>query len=169
MIYSRSMEKELIKPDTEDFFEINEVITNNIIQEHSRLFATFTLEDRSYVGVLFQGRRFEQETNPILPPFEYIVVSKYGLTLFNCSYTPIPLEWERVKKSVEYLVERSHGEILEDFLISSWQRIPSTRKTKGLKKLKMNIRSVLVSGVHFKEGLEPFYNSIFKEACSKGL
>lgn len=155
------MEKE------EDFvnstLEENQKITDCIIEEYPRFFEPFQLDQDTTIGVLSNNRRVPESDKYILPPFDYIVASRHGLTLFNCSYSPIPLEWERLHKTAKFLIENSDGEILEDIIISRWRPLLRNRKMKGLLKLKQTINSVLITGIHLKDGLEDFYNLVLRK------
>ena len=87
-------------------------------------------------------------------------MSRYGLTLFDCSYSN--LEWERTKKAIEYLIELSCGEEIKDLIVSHWHPFKRIRKTKGLLKLKKNIKSVLITGVNLLYDVKGFYDNFLK-------
>lgn len=155
------MEKEKVESDS--MWKKNQGFVDRIIEEYPKFFEVFNLDETTDVAILSNNRKVEEEDREILPPFDYMVASKYGLTLFNCSYSPLPLEWERTQKTIRYLIANSHGEFIEDILISHWKPFLRNRKMKGLLKLKKTINSVLVDGIHLEEGLKDFYNLILKE------
>jgi len=138
--------------------EQNQIITDTVLEEYPKIFEEIILDDGSNVALLQNNARICEEQKRFLPEYQFIAVSKHGLTLFNCSYTP--LEWERTKKAIEYLIELSCGEEIKDLIVSHWHPFKRIRKTKGLLKLKKNIKSVLVTGVNLLYGVKDFYDNI---------
>ena len=138
----------------------NQIITDYLLTTYPKFFEEFMLDKTTNIGVLSNNRRISDEDKEMLPDYDYMVASKHGLTLFNCSYSPLPLEWERLQKAINYLIENSRGEVIEDILISHWHPFHRIRKTKGLLKLKKNIKSVLITGIHIEEGLKDFCDLI---------
>ncbi len=114
--------------------EINQQITNQVLAEYPKYFEEYLLDDGSNIALLQNNRRIPEEDKEILPPYQFIALSKYGLTEFNCSYSP--LEWERTKKAIMLLIELSCGEEIKDMVVSHWHAFHRIRKTKGLIKLK---------------------------------
>lgn len=137
--------------------EINQQITNQVLVEFPRYFEEYILDDGSNIALLQNNRRISEEDKEILPPYQFIALSKYGLTEFNCSYSP--LEWERTKKAIMLLIELSCGEEIKDMVVSHWHAFHRIRKTKGLIKLKKNIKSVLITGVHLLYEVKDFYDN----------
>jgi len=137
--------------------EINQQITNQVLAEYPKYFEEYLLDDGSNIALLQNNRRIPEEDKEILPPYQFIALSKYGLTEFNCSYSP--LEWERTKKAIMLLIELSCGEEIKDMVVSHWHAFHRIRKTKGLIKLKKNIKSVLITGVNMLFEVKDFYYS----------
>lgn len=137
--------------------EINQQITNQVLVEFPRYFEEYILDDGSNIALLQNNRRISEGDKEILPPYQFIALSKYGLTEFNCSYSP--LEWERTKKAIMLLIELSCGEEIKDMVVSHWHAFHRIRKTKGLIKLKKNIKSVLITGVHLLYEVKDFYDN----------
>ena len=135
--------------------EINQQITNQVLAEYPKYFEEYLLDDGSNIALLQNNRRIPDEDKEILPPYQFIALSKYGLTEFNCSYSP--LEWERTKKAIMLLIELSCGEEIRDMVVSHWHAFHRIRKTKGLIKLKKNIKSVLITGVNMLFEVKDFY------------
>lgn len=135
--------------------EINQQITNQVLAEYPKYFEEYLLDDGSNIALLQNNRRIPEEDKEILPPYQFIALSKYGLTEFNCSY--LPLEWERTKKAIMLLIELSCGEEIRDMVVSHWHAFHRIRKTKGLIKLKKNIKSVLITGVNMLFEVKDFY------------
>lgn len=135
--------------------EINQQITNQVLAEYPKYFEEYLLDDGSNIALLQNNRRIPDEDKEILPPYQFIALSKYGLTEFNCSYSP--LEWERTKKAIMLLIELSCGEEIKDMVVSHWHAFHRIRKTKGLIKLKKNIKSVLITGVNMLFEVKDFY------------
>ncbi len=135
--------------------EINQQITNQVLAEYPKYFEEYLLDDGSNIALLQNNRRIPEEDKEILPPYQFIALSKYGLTEFNCSYSP--LEWERTKKAIMLLIELSCGEEIKDMVVSHWHAFHRIRKTKGLIKLKKNIKSVLITGVNMLFEVKDFY------------
>jgi len=135
--------------------EINQHITNQVLAEYPKYFEEYLLDDGSIIALLQNNRRIPEEDKEILPPYQFIALSKYGLTEFNCSYSP--LEWERTKKAIMLLIELSCGEEIKDMVVSHWHAFHRIRKTKGLIKLKKNIKSVLITGVNMLFEVKDFY------------
>lgn len=135
--------------------EINQQITNQVLAEYPKYFEEYLLDDGSNIALLQNNRRIPEEDKEILPPYQFIALSKYGLTKFNCSYSP--LEWERTKKAIMLLIELSCGEEIKDMVVSHWHAFHRIRKTKGLIKLKKNIKSVLITGVNMLFEVKDFY------------
>ena len=137
--------------------EINQQITNQVLVEFPRYFEEYILDDGSNIALLQNNRRISEGDKEILPPYQFIALSKYGLTEFNCSYSP--LEWERTKKAIMLLIDLSCGEEIKDMVVSHWHAFHRIRKTKGLIKLKKNIKSVLITGVHLLYEVKDFYDN----------
>jgi len=137
--------------------EINQQITDQVLAEYPKYFEEYLLDDGSNIALLQNNRRIPDEDKEILPPYQFIALSKYGLTEFNCSYSP--LEWERTKKAIMLLIELSCGEEIRDMVVSHWHAFHRIRKTKGLIKLKKNIKSVLITGVNMLFEVKDFYYS----------
>ncbi len=137
--------------------ENNQQITDKVLEEYPQFFEEYILDDGSNVALLQNNNRIRPEDRLLLPPYQFIAVSKYGLTQFNCSYTP--LEWERTKKAITYLIELSCGEEIKDLVVSHWHAFHRVRRTKGLIKLKKNIKSVLITGVNMLYEVKNFYNN----------
>ena len=137
--------------------ESNQQITDKVLEEYPEFFEEYILDDGSNIALLQNNRRISEEDKAILPPYQFIVLSKYGLTEFNCSYSP--LEWERTKKAIMLLIELSCGEEIKDMVVSHWHAFHRIRKTKGLIKLKKNIKSVLITGVHLLYEVKDFYDN----------
>ena len=135
--------------------EINQQITDQVLAEYPKYFEEYLLDDGSNIALLQNNRRIPEEDKEILPPYQFIALSKYGLTEFNCSYSP--LEWERTKKAIMLLIELSCGEEIKDMVVSHWHAFHRIRKTKGLIKLKKNIKSVLITGVNMLFEVKDFY------------
>jgi len=135
--------------------EINQQITDQVLAEYPKYFEEYLLDDGSNIALLQNNRRIPDEDKEILPPYQFIALSKYGLTEFNCSYSP--LEWERTKKAIMLLIELSCGEEIKDMVVSHWHAFHRIRKTKGLIKLKKNIKSVLITGVNMLFEVKDFY------------
>ncbi|HNW33215.1 MAG TPA: hypothetical protein PKL44_03165 [Candidatus Dojkabacteria bacterium] len=135
--------------------EINQQITDQVLAEYPKYFEEYLLDDGSNIALLQNNRRIPDEDKEILPPYQFIALSKYGLTEFNCSYSP--LEWERTKKAIMLLIELSCGEEIRDMVVSHWHAFHRIRKTKGLIKLKKNIKSVLITGVNMLFEVKDFY------------
>ena len=135
--------------------EINQQITNQVLAEYPKYFEEYLLDDGSNIALLQNNRRIPEEDKEILPPYQFIALSKYGLTEFNCFYSP--LEWERAKKAIMLLIELSCGEEIKDMVVSHWHAFHRIRKTKGLIKLKKNIKSVLITGVNMLFEVKDFY------------
>jgi len=55
------------------------------------------------------------------------------------------------------LIELSCGEEIKDMVVSHWHAFHRIRKTKGLIKLKKNIKSVLITGVNMLFEVKDFY------------
>ena len=140
--------------------EQNQIITDTALLEYPRIFEEIILDDGSNVALLRNNRRIPEEQKIFLPEYQFIAMSRHGLTLFDCSYSN--LEWERTKKAIEYLIELSCGEEIKDLIISHWHAFPRIRKTKGLLQLKKNIKSVLITGVNLLYGVKDFYYNCLK-------
>lgn len=140
--------------------EQNQIITDTVLQEYPKFFEEMILDDGSNVALFHNNVWITQEQKEILPKYEYIAMSQHGLTLFNCSYST--LEWERTKKAIEYLIDLSCGEEVKDLIVSHWHQFHRVRRTKGLLKLKMNIKSVLITGVNLLYDVKDFYENVLK-------
>lgn len=149
--------------DSSSIEEENQIITEAILEEYPTFFQEIILDDGSNAALFTNNARVKEEDKELLPPYEYIAVSKHGLTQFNCSYSPTPLEWERTKKAILQLIEISCGEEVKNLLISHWHPFHRIRKTKGLLKLKKNIKTVLVTGVNLAYEVKDFYELILKQ------
>lgn len=137
--------------------ETNQRITDKVLEEYPEFFEEYILDDGSNVALLQNNYRIKPEARLLLPPYQFIAVSRHGLTEFNCSYKP--LEWERTKKAITYLIELSCGEEIKDLVVSHWHAFHRIRKTKGLIKLKKNIKSVLITGVNLLYEVKDFYDN----------
>jgi len=147
--------------------EINQQITDRVLTEYPKYFEEYTLDDGSNVALLQNNRRIPDEDKEVLPPYQFIAISRYGLTEFNCSYSP--LEWERTKKAIMLLIELSCGEEIKDMVISHWHAFHRIRKTKGLIKLKRNIKTVLITGVNILYGVKDFYYNVLQSTSLGNL
>lgn len=138
----------------------NQYFTDILIKENPRFFQEMELwESNSNMAFLSNDALISQEDKEILPPYMYFVFSKYGLTQFNCS-SRCPLGIEIMNKAVKGIIELGNGEGVKDLIVSQWKAFHRVRRTKGLLKLKMDIRSLTVSGVHITNGVREFYENI---------
>lgn len=138
----------------------NQYYTDMLIKENSRFFQEMELLGTdSNMAFLSNDALIPQEDKEILPPYMYFVFSKFGLTQFNSS-SKCTLGIEMMNKAVRGIIELSNGQQVNDLVISEWKYFHRIRKDKGLLKLKMNIRSLTVSGVHITNGVRDFYESI---------
>lgn len=138
----------------------NQYFTDILIKRNPRFFQGMELwQSNSSMAFLSNDALIPQEDKEILPPYMYFVFSKFGLTQFNCS-SKCPLGIEIMNKAVQGIIELSKGEEVNDLIISEWKAFHRVRRTKGLLKLKKNIRSLTVSGVHICDGVRSFYEDI---------
>jgi len=139
----------------------NNYYMEKLFEEYPKTFKELILEDGSRSAVLYNDALISEENKEILPPYEYFVFSKYGLTQFNSSYKGF-LGWTVITNAVESLIELSNGEEVEDLVVYEWKKWKRNRINKGLIPLKIVLRSVRVSGIHLKDGIEDFYNYVIK-------
>jgi len=153
----------------QDIFEVgdnnieakNNYYTEYFLEEYPETFKELILKDNSRSAVLYNDSLISEKNKEILPPYDYFVFSKYGLTEFNSSYKGF-LGWTIVTNAVESLIKLSNGQEVEGLVVSEWKRWKRNRINKGLLPLKMVLRSVTVSGVHLEDGVEDFYNYVIK-------
>lgn len=145
--------------------EENQRIVNTALEQHPRSFKEMWLEDGTKAAVFYNDVRIPEEDRGLLPPYRYISLSKYGLTLFNSS-SRAPLGWELTRKAVQLIVELSNGEEVEDSLISEWNHCIRNRINKGLIPLKKVLKTVAVTGKNVKDGVRGFYNVVSKPPYS---
>ncbi|MFA7628033.1 MAG: hypothetical protein WCY37_01280 [Candidatus Dojkabacteria bacterium] len=158
------MENNHLEQDSFQGEDINIEIKNSyyvekLLDEHTRTFKELLLKDGTKAAVLYNDVLISQENKEILPPYEYFVFSKYGLTQFNSSYKGF-LGWTITTNAVASLIELSKGEEVENLVVSEWKRWKRNRINKGLIPLKMVLRSVTVTGRHQEEGIEDFYEDV---------
>ncbi len=137
----------------------NQYFTDTVLKEHPKVFEEMKLRDGSNVAILSNDALITKEDKQILPPYMYIVLSKYGITQFNAS-TRNPLGWEIMNKAITGIIELSNGQEVGDLLISEWKPFPRNRINKYLIKLRSMVRSLTVSGVHFTSGVRDFYENV---------
>jgi len=155
-------EKILNELNFENIQEENQYYTDILLNEHQKVFQDVKLEDGSMVALLSNDAMSSQEDKEILPQYMYIALSRHGITLINCSPKVIP-GYEIMRKAISGLIEISDGEQIDNLQVSEWRQFHRIRKTKGLLKLKAILRTVSVSGVHFKESVKDFYENIFSQ------
>jgi hypothetical protein len=139
----------------------NNYYTEKILGEYPKTFKELILKDGSRSAVLYNDSLISENNKEILPPYDYFVFSKYGLTEFNSSYKGF-LGWTIVTNAVESLIELSNGNEVENLVVYEWRKWKRNRINKGLIPLKMVLRSVKVTGIHLEDGIEDFYNYVIK-------
>jgi hypothetical protein len=145
--------------------EENQRIVNTALKQYPRFFKEMWLEDGTKAAIFYNDIRIPEERKDRLPPYRYISLSKYGLTLFNSS-SKAPLGLELTRKAIQLIVELSNGEEVEDLLISEWNHCIRNRINKGLIPLKKVLRSVTVTGKNVKDGVKGFYSTVSKPSYS---
>jgi hypothetical protein len=70
------------------------------------------------------------------------------------------LGWTITTNAIASLIELSDGQEVEDLVVSEWKRWKRNRINKGIIPLKMVLRSVTVTGVHLRYGIEDFYKNV---------
>ncbi len=133
---------------------------DRLLEEQPRTFKELVLKDGSRSAVLYNDALISKENKEMLPPYDYFVFSKYGLTQFNSSYKGF-LGWSITTDAIEALIELSNGQEVENIVVSEWKRWKRNRINKGLFPLKMVLRSVTVTGIHLEDGIGDFYKNIF--------
>ena len=155
----------------QDLFEVgdgsnieakNSCYVKNLLGEYPEIFKELILKDGTESAILYNDSLVSKENKEILPPYDYFVFSKYGLTQFNSSYKGF-LGWTVITNAVESLIELSNGNVVEDLVVSEWKRWKRNRINKGLLPLKMVLRSVTVTGLHLEDGIEDFYNYVIRD------
>jgi len=146
--------------------EENQSIVNTALEQHPRFFKEMWLEDGTKVAIFHNDIRIPKEEKDVLPPYRYISLSKYGLTLFNSS-SKAPLGWDLTRKAIQLIIELSNGEEVEDLLISEWNNCIRNRINKGLIPLKKVLRSVTVTGKNIRDGVRGFYFSVGSRTCTE--
>ncbi len=129
------------------------------LDELPTIFNELVLQDGSRAAVLYNDALISEENKEILPPYDYFVFSKYGLTQFNSSYKGF-LGWTITTNAIASLIELSDGQEVEDLVVSEWKKWKRNRINKGIIPLKMVLRSVTVTGVHLRYGIEDFYMNV---------
>lgn len=137
----------------------NNQYVEELLQEYPRTIKELILKDGSKSAVLYNDALIRPEDKEVLPPYEYFVFSKYGLTQFRSS-TKNFLGWTITTNAISALIELSNGQEVENLVVSEWKRWKRNRINKGLMPLKMVLRSVTVTGIHQDEGIEDFYENI---------
>jgi hypothetical protein len=153
----------------QDIFEVgdnnieakNNYYTEKILGEYPKTFKELILKDGSRSAVLYNDSLISENNKEILPPYDYFVFSKYGLTEFNSSYKGF-LGWTIVTNAVESLIELSNGNEVENLVVYEWRKWKRNRINKGLIPLKKILRTVTVTGIHLEDGIEDFYNYVIK-------
>ncbi len=135
---------------------------DRLLDEQPKTFKELVLKDGSRSAVLYNDSLISKENKEILPPYEYFVFSKYGLTQFNSSYKGF-LGWNITTSAIEALIELSNGQEVENLVVSEWKKWKRNRINKGLFPLKMVLRSVTVTGIHLEDGIEDFYENVLRE------
>ncbi len=155
----------------QDLFEVgdssnieakNSYYVEKLLEDYPRTFKELVLKDSTKSVVLYNDFLISEENKEILPPYDYFVFSKYGLTQFNSSYKSF-LGWPIITNAVDSLMKLSNGNMVEDLVVSEWKRWKRNRINKGLLPLKMVLRSVTVTGFHLEDGIEDFYDYIIKD------
>jgi hypothetical protein len=140
----------------------NNHYVEQLLVEHPRTFKELLLKDGTKAAVLYNDALISQENKEILPPYEYFVFSKYGLTQFKSS-TKKFLGWTITTNAISALIELSNGQEVENLVVSEWKRWKRNRINKGLMPLKMVLRSVTVTGIHQEDGIEDFYEDVIRK------
>jgi hypothetical protein len=139
----------------------NSYYVEKLLEEYPKTFKELILRDGSESAVLYNDALISEENKEILPPYEYFVFSKYGLTQFNSSYKGF-LGWTIITNAVESLIKLSDGREVEDLVVYEWKKWKRNRINKGLIPLKMVLRFVTVTGSHLEDGIDDFYNYVIK-------
>jgi hypothetical protein len=164
MLYFSVMETIHLEQDlfeVEDIEAKNSYYTKKLLEEYPETFKELVLKDDSTSAILYNDALIGEENKEILPPYDYFVFSKYGLTEFNSSYKGF-LGWTIITNAVESLIELSNGQEVKDLVVYEWRKWKRNRINKGLIPLKMVLRSVTVTGSHLEDGIEDFYNGVIK-------
>ncbi len=139
----------------------NQEIVNAVLEQYPKIFEEMQLQDGTTVAILYNDMHISKEDKDILPPYQYISLSKYGLTQFNASCKR-PLGLELTKKAVRLLIELSDGEEIKDLSVSEWHQCSRNRINKGLIPLKKILRTVAITGITVKNGVKDIYGGIFE-------
>jgi hypothetical protein len=153
----------------QDIFEVgdnnieakNNYYTEKILGEYPKTFKELILKNGSRSAVLYNDALISENNKEILPPYDYFVFSKYGLTEFNSSYKGF-LGWTLTTNAISALVDLSNGQEVEDLVVYEWRNCVRNRINKGLIPLKKILRTVTVTGIHLEDGIEDFYNYVIK-------
>jgi hypothetical protein len=137
----------------------NNYYVEGLLDEYPKSFKELTLKDGTRAAVLYNDALISQENKEVLPPYEYFVFSKYGLTQFRSS-TKKFLGWTITTNAISALIELSNGQEVENLVVSEWKRWKRNRINKGLIPLKMVLRFVTVTGIHQDDGIEDFYENV---------
>jgi len=166
MLYSLTMENNCLEQES-SVFQMNNIESKNnyyvdhLLEEYPRTFNELILKDGNRAAILYNDALISKENKEVLPPYDYFVFSRKGLTQFNSSYKDF-LGWTITTNAIELLIELSDGREVENIVVSEWKRWKRNRINKGLIPLKMVLRSVTVTGIHLEDGIEGFYNNILK-------
>lgn len=140
-------------------------VVDELLDQYPRIFSEMMLNDGTKVAIFHNDIHIPEENREELPPYRYISLSKYGLTLFNASCKG-PLGWELTRKAVQAIIELSNGQEVEDLLISEWNHCIRNRINKGLMPLKKVLRTVTVTGRNIRGGVERFYATATRSSHS---
>lgn len=155
------LEQSLFEAEDNSVEVKNNRYVEKLLDEYPQTFKELVLKDNTKAAVLYNDALISEENKEVLPPYDYFVFSKYGLTQFNCSYKGF-LSWTITTNAITSLIELSNGQEIEGLVVSEWKRCVRNRINKGIKPLKMVLRSVTVTGIHLEDGIEDFYNYVIK-------
>jgi hypothetical protein len=166
------MNTELIKSEIDSSRETlefeNQQYVDNAFEKYPKLFKEFLLKDGSNVAILFNDSLISQEGKEILPKYEYIALSKYGLTQFNTSNIEY-LGYGLLVEAITSLIEKSDDEEVYDLPITEWKKPIRNRINKGLLKLEAIVRTVYISGKNIPNGVEDFYSQTIKRLHEESI
>ena len=134
----------------------NDGIVGLLIEEHPLKFYELFLEDGSRVA-MFQN--FPLVRSERVSEYEYVGLSKYGLTEFDSSCKR-PLGYDVIVKCISKLIELSNGNEIEELAISEWRKPVRNRINKGFFKLEAIIRTIYITGRNMPNRVEGFYEEL---------
>jgi len=150
-------EKESILDNSiKELHDCNQDVVNRLLDEYSKNFNELFLEDGSRVAMFQNSALIRRER---ISGYEYVGLSKYGLTEFDSSCKR-PLGYDVIVKCISKLIELSNGNEIEELAISEWRKPVRNRINKGLFKLEAIIRTIYITGRNMPNRVEGFYEEL---------